>query len=131
MPTPQPAQAFDALSAHEDRLVRLEDALIESARQTADLSGSMKSFEHKLEGFMITLGSDLRAVSQKISATEAALATTSRRLEALEARKEAADKSKARWRDNAEKVGLYVLTGTLGAIGGWLIRLFATRGGPG
>lgn len=128
MTTPQPAvYSYDALSAHEDRLVRLENALIESARQTAELSGCMKSFEGKLEGIADLLTRDLRTVGAKMAATETALAETSRRLHALELRKEATERAKARWRDVAEKVALYVLTGTLGAIGGWFAKLFLAR----
>ena len=119
-----PQQAFDTLAAHEDRLVRLEDAILESAKQTAELSGCMRSFEGKLEIMLGSLGDNLESIGRKMSETEKALAETGKRLEALEAKKEADAKQRAAWAIIAQKVGAYVVTGLLGAVGGWFMKHF-------
>lgn len=123
VPMPQ-LPAFDALAAHEDRLVRLEDALLESAKQTAELSGCMRSFESKLEVMMDGLNVNLARMSAKMDSSEDALSDTMKRLEALEARKVAETASRAKWVDVAQKIALYAGTGIIGAIGGWLMKVF-------
>lgn len=123
-PAPHPLPSFDALAAHEDRLVRLEDALIESAKQTAELSVCMRSFEGKLETMIDTIGDGLKSLGSELQAQKVQQASVEKRLEALEAKKAADDKAREKWTDVAQKVAVYVATGILGAVGGWLMHVF-------
>jgi len=126
VPAPQPPPSFDPLSAHEDRLVRLEDALLESAKQTAELSGCMRSFEGKLEVLMDSLKTNLDGLGVKMNSGEAALAETMRRLEALEIRKASEVQARARWIDIAQKIGIYAVTAGGSAVAGWMARVMMT-----
>ncbi len=123
MPAQAPLPHFDALNAHEDRLVRLEDALLESARQTAELSGCMRSFGTQLEHMMDTLQANLQAASARAAETEKALSEIAKRTAALEVRKEQEAKARAAWADVAQKIGVYAATTTVGAVGGWLLKV--------
>lgn len=123
VPAAQPQQ-FDALNAHEDRLVRLEDALLESAKQTSELSGCMRSFGTQLETMMDTLQDNLQAASRRAAETEKALSEIAKRTEALETRKELDAKARAAWVDVAQKIAVYAATGSVGAVGGWLMKVF-------
>lgn len=123
MPATHPLPHFDALNAHEDRLVRLEDALLESAKQTAELSGCMRNFGSQLETMMDTLQGNLQAASIRAAETEKALSEIAKRTEALEARKQQEAKARAAWIDVAQKIGVYAATTSVGAVGGWLLKV--------
>ncbi len=117
---------FDALGAHEDRIGRLEDAILALVKNTTELNGVMKGLDSRLESLADSMQTGFEKVGGQLSDASEQLVEKEKRIGDLEGKKADEAKVRAHWVEVGQKVAIYVATGVLGALGGWLGKIWMT-----
>lgn len=117
MPAPSPLEDH-LFMVHEDRIERLESVVMDSSKQLAEVSATLKHFESKMDTQMNHIGGKIDTLAEGMVKQDEKISSISKRVEQVEVDA----KAKGIWWEMFQKVLLYAITAGAGGVVAMLIQ---------